>query len=204
MSWLRFVQRGYAGLLTFWFAPATPTEAKANTAAGGAIGTLHAASPQVPAKVKERPIHGPTGFRCELAPGWAAPSLRDHGAAQVLRRPRNRIKAARLMVTGDALPARASALAGFSYARAQVLPFLGGTSMKVLSVTTHSPATMLRVAKEIGFTSEDITRRYPFALTVAEDVVYVHVGGVTIGLPYREFVQQASQFNVNEFPRKED
>jgi hypothetical protein len=76
--------------------------------------------------------------------------------------------------------------------------------MKVLSVSKHTPAGLLRVANEIGFASEDITARYPFALTVAEDVVYVHVGGVTIGLPRADFERQAAQFNPDEFPTQKE
>jgi hypothetical protein len=118
--------------------------------------------------------------------------------------PQNRIQAACLMVTGDAQPVRASALAGFFYARRQILCFIGATSMNVLSVTNHGPLSLLRVARMIGFKSEDITPRYPFALTVSEDVVYVHVGGVTIGLPRDEFERQAPQFNIDEFPAQKE
>jgi hypothetical protein len=72
--------------------------------------------------------------------------------------------------------------------------------MKVLSVSKFSPASTLRVSKEIGFKTEDITARYPVALIACEDVVYVHVGGVTIGLPRAEF--EAAQFNPDEFPKE--
>ena len=72
--------------------------------------------------------------------------------------------------------------------------------MKVLSVSKFSPASTLRTAKVIGFKTEDITARYPVALIVAEDVVYIHVGGVTIGPPRAEF--EAAEFNPDEFPKE--
>ena len=72
--------------------------------------------------------------------------------------------------------------------------------MKVMSVSQHSPASTLRTGKAIGLKTEDITARFPVALIAVKDVVYVHVGGVTIGLPRAEF--EAAQFNPDEFPKE--
>jgi hypothetical protein len=75
--------------------------------------------------------------------------------------------------------------------------------MKVLSVTSQNPAEIVRVSRQLGFKTEDATAIYPVALIRVEEVMYVHIGGVTIGLPFHEFVRQAAHFNPDDFPAKE-
>lgn len=72
--------------------------------------------------------------------------------------------------------------------------------MIALSVSRHSPGDLRRVSRAIGFETADITGDLPFAVTRAEDVAYVHVGGVTIGFPLTEFLKLAGKYDRREFP----
>lgn len=75
--------------------------------------------------------------------------------------------------------------------------------MKVLGVTHRGPAEIVRVSRQLGLKTEDITSHYPIAVIAVEEVVYVHVGGVTIALPRADFTAKAFWYDITEFPAKE-
>lgn len=68
-------------------------------------------------------------------------------------------------------------------------------NIKLLNVTDHDQECLIRVAGEVfGRPGLDVTDMIPLRATVVEDVLYVHVGRVTLSL-LRDEVREL--FGVN-------